>query len=295
MKRAHLFRVAKTNNEVLKLEYDEMPAFYDSFHFHPELQLTAIVASSGTLLVESDMISFEPGDVLLVGPDLPHVFISSNESNRNRQSLSKAISAYFNPMDLGQTFWDAVGMKQLPGVMPGNSKCAKLLGSTRDYAYKKMHQLWETEPDKRLLEYLLLLQQIVLSDDLEVVCETDTLLKSAESNSRINHVISFIASNYQRNLTLSEVADFANLTGTSFCRFFKSRTRKSFSRHLCELRVNHACKLLISSDHDISHIATTSGFNNLSNFNRKFKQIKGLTPSTYKKHASDIRKHSHLP
>ena len=103
---------------------------------------------------------------------------------------------------------------------------------------------------------------------------------------RINRVIAYVKKHFSHEITLEDISKLANLAPTAFCRYFKSRTNKTFSRFLNEVRISFACKLLVEKRLTIVEICHQSGFHYLSNFNRQFKNIIGLTPSTYQKKRS---------
>ncbi len=100
---------------------------------------------------------------------------------------------------------------------------------------------------------------------------------------RIHKVYQFLIQNFHRDVELQEVSDLCNLTPNAFCRFFKSRTQKSFTQFLNELRIGHACKLLQNEVYSVSDVCYECGYNNLTNFNKFFKNITGKTPSEYRK------------
>ena len=100
---------------------------------------------------------------------------------------------------------------------------------------------------------------------------------------RLNKVFQYISDNFQRKITLSEIASVANLSAKAFCRYFKSKTKKTYYNFLLEVRVAHACNLLLEKDMTIYEVCYESGFNNLSNFNRYFKKIMNKTPFEFKK------------
>ena len=99
----------------------------------------------------------------------------------------------------------------------------------------------------------------------------------------MNQILDFTTNRFQHNITLEEVASLANMTTTSFCRYFKKRTRKSYIDFLTEVRIRQACKILQGTNQPVSEVCFHTGFNNLSNFNRKFKRIIGINPTEYRK------------
>ena len=100
---------------------------------------------------------------------------------------------------------------------------------------------------------------------------------------RINVVMNYIMQHYANDIKVEEIASLSNLTVSSFCRYFKSRTQKTFSEFLNEVRILNACKLLVKSDMTITEICYETGYNNISHFNRQFKLITGLTAKAYTK------------
>ena len=100
---------------------------------------------------------------------------------------------------------------------------------------------------------------------------------------RLNDIYNYTMSNFKQKISLEEIASISCLSVNSFCRYFKSQTRKTYSQFLIEIRIGHACKLLIENRLTVSKICVESGFNNFSNFNRYFKIISGLSPLEYKK------------
>jgi AraC-like DNA-binding protein len=107
-------------------------------------------------------------------------------------------------------------------------------------------------------------------------------LQNEVDSARINGVLSYIVQNYQQEIQLSDVAKLANMSESAFSRYFKKRTRRTFSQFITEIRIEHACKLLVQDKMSISAISLESGFNNLSNFNRQFKLLKKTTPLAYR-------------
>ncbi|MBP9602101.1 MAG: helix-turn-helix transcriptional regulator [Lutibacter sp.] len=107
---------------------------------------------------------------------------------------------------------------------------------------------------------------------------------AGDEGKRMSDIFNYTMDNFQKEITLKDVSDIANMTPNAFCRYFKQRTTKTFVNFLIDIRIGNACKLLTkNNDLSITEISYKSGFNNLANFNRKFKAVKGVTPSEYKK------------
>lgn len=135
---------------------------------------------------------------------------------------------------------------------------------------------------ERLINLLTLFN--VLSDLPDLVeLSTEGFMDSINQpdSDRLNKVYEFIMNNFQNEICLNQVAAIAYMSPTSFSRYFKSRTRKSFSEFLIQLRIGYACKLLMKEERTVSQACFESGFQNLSNFNEQFKKINKLTPKKY--------------
>ena len=123
-----------------------------------------------------------------------------------------------------------------------------------------------------------------MSKDLELIAANNMEHpSSAKESERMNSVFHYLIDNFHKPISLDDISARANLSPNAFCRFFKSRTKKTFSQFLIEIRINHACKLLIDTEKSIGNICFECGFNNASHFNRYFKQLNGITPLEYRK------------
>ncbi len=137
---------------------------------------------------------------------------------------------------------------------------------------------------ERFIEILNILNNLAESGDFKTLSAISSANPpSDEESQKVNDVINYILTHYKEQIELQKVADVANYSKAAFCRFFKQRTRKTFSQFLNEIRIANACKLLHNTDLNISQICYESGFNNISNFNRQFKRITGITPMLYLK------------
>lgn len=149
---------------------------------------------------------------------------------------------------------------------------------------KSLHNITQKKGFDRYLLLLKILQKISKDDYLKFVSSTSVpLRKVIENMPKINKVFDFIRDNYQRKITLEEVASLVNMSETAFSRFFKYKTQKTFSRFLIEVRIGNACKLLLQDNFNTAECCYSCGFNNISNFHRHFKSVTGLTPTEYRK------------
>jgi len=149
---------------------------------------------------------------------------------------------------------------------------------------KKVWQVYESSGMERLLALVNALELIAVSEDLSFISSPGYHKpKRLVDGQKINDVFDYLMANFSQEIKLAEIADVAHMSSTAFCRYFKHHTRKTYSRFLNEIRVSHACKLLLEDEQPVSDICLNSGFKNISNFNRQFKKISNLTPSEYQK------------
>ncbi len=261
-----------------------MPHFYDILHKHPEIQITYIEKSHGTLILTDYMDDFEPGDLFIIGPNQPHMFKNDKqfyEGNENLEAFGKSI--FFDQSIFGSTFLN----------LPENSRLKTFLESCNgnfglNKAYSKevsimINDLFEMQGYGKLMKLLEILYHLAGLKPIKYL--TGSTLNNYDNEGegeRMSKILDYTTNHYNENITLKTVASIASMTETSFCRYFKKRTRKSYIDFLSEVRIRQACKLLQSTDTQVAQICFQTGYNNLSNFNRKFKKITGFSPARYR-------------
>jgi AraC-like DNA-binding protein len=155
------------------------------------------------------------------------------------------------------------------------------LGRSNELTHR-LERLHTSRPFEQLTQLLGVLDELATHPAREMLSTTAySKPRRPDDHQRLDKVFSFIMKQYAQPISLDDVAAEANLTPGAFCRFFRLHTRKTYSQLLNEVRIEHACRLLQESPQPVSQIALTCGFTNLSNFNRQFKGITGMTPSHY--------------
>ncbi|GAB3709426.1 AraC family transcriptional regulator [Spirosoma flavus] len=278
-----LFKVPAVDDGTFRVEHDSYPHFYKHLHFHPEIQLTLIQEGEGTLIVGDKIDRFGRNDVLLLGPNLPHVLRSDPEyfaPESVRRSVS--VSVLFRPEHLETTLLQLPETRHLYQLLRESQHGVRLRCTDDHPLIEQFATLTSQRPFDQLLTFLHILDCIAGSSSREVLSVTSfEQPRRPDDHQRLERVFSFILENYQADITLQDVAGIANLTPGGFCRFFRLHTQKTFSRLLNEVRIEHACRHLRESRLSINQIAMHCGYSNLSNFNRQFKDVVGLSPSEY--------------
>ena len=252
------------------------------FHFHPELELTLILEGKGRRLVGRQVSNYDVGDLVLLGPNLPHTWSADEPSTEGE--MSRSIVIQFKEHFAGQEFWQIPEMAAIRNLFQKAQSGVWVKGKTRDLVAEKMAQGIDQTPFRKMLQLVDILQIIAVSEDVELVDhQFTTYLPTNTESERFHKVYTFLLEHYREDISLPTVAGVANLTPTSFCRFFKKITRKTFVDILTEFRLKHACHLLASTEAPIADICFESGFGNISYFNKEFKKSLGQSPMRYRK------------
>lgn len=276
------FKIPKTGENSFYVQIDEVPHFYDRFHLHPELQITLILQSHGSLFVGDGISTFRPGDLFIIGPNIPHALKNDVSFYQNEQLEAKSISIFFSKEAFGELFFRLPELSKINSFLNKAERGLRVLGGRKKIISEKVIDIRNRKGFDRLLLLFSILQDLANHKEMESLSRTSFSSKSNELQSeKISRILQFIMDNYHRPIKLEEAAKVANLSVSAFCRYFKIRTRSTFARFLNEIRVSTACKQLIESEYSISEICYQVGFNNISNFNRQFKIITGFTPSQY--------------
>ncbi|TDQ30330.1 AraC family transcriptional regulator [Tenacibaculum caenipelagi] len=274
------FKIPKTQNIGLIYQEDREQYFYDKLHQHEEIQLCVIVKGEGTLIVGDTINKYISGDVLVIGSNLPHVF----KSDASLIKESFMISLFFTKDSFGSNFFLLDDFLELVPFFEKSITGFKLL-ENRSEVTDLFLSLQNATNLERFIGLLKIMRIIINSKTKELASFIYPKKYTDNEGKRMRDVMDFTINHFNKDIDLYKIAEKANMTPNAFCRYFKQRTNKTYFTFLNELRVENACKLLGSDkSKPISDIAYQCGFNNLSNFNRKFKEVKNMSPSTFRKH-----------
>ena len=275
------FKIPKPQHENLVLQIDEGSHFYAKLHQHEEIQISYIMSGSGKLLVSESINSFGPGDIIVIGGNTPHLF----QSDPQETHQCKMHSLFFTRTSFGKDFFNLYELEALEPFFSSLHTGIKLANHTHN-----LHSIFTELPSMSRLKMLLsLLELLQVFSTSEVETLSGFKYKKAITNNegqKMQTVFDYIFQNFDQDIHLDEVANLCFLTPNAFCRYFKQRTNKTFFQFVIELRIEHACQLLAQQSlMSVNEIAYQSGFKSITHFNRKFKLLKGVTPSSYVKGA----------
>ncbi|MEE1944848.1 AraC family transcriptional regulator [Pedobacter sp. KR3-3] len=285
------FTIPVAHDRTVIVQEDDMPHFYPYLHRHREAQLIWIKEGEGTLIVANNMYAFQKGDVYLLGANQPHLLKSNPVYFEENSGLKiQSLMIFFDPQGKLAPVLALPEMQWLATFMQQHQNGFKVPQAHQAHIVSQMEAVQQAGNTEVMVSFLNLFQSLQqLNNQLEPL-STSILSGFSESEGlRIGHIFNFLMQNYHRNISLEEVAAEAHLTPQAFCRYFKKHTRQTFIAFLNELRINEACKKLTSSQFEnIASVAYTCGFNNITNFNRVFRSVKGQAPKAYFKRLLQI-------
>lgn len=276
-----LMRHVEAANESFKAWKNGHPYTRIPWHYHPEYELTYIHKGKGTFFVGDKMLDYDEDELVLLGPNLPHEWRSEIEAAPD--FFTETYSIHFLYNFLGEKIFSTQEAISINEFLKSATRGIRVTNqATRSYVREKLMELTETKGMGRIINLLQILESIHSSDEKSYICNL-SIVSSFDSiqDHRITQVYEYVLKNFRKEVRISQIARLINMTSTSFCRFFKERTNKSFIKYLNEVRVGYACKLLLEAELNITQIAYESGFGNISNFNKQFKSVKNSTPSEY--------------
>jgi AraC-like DNA-binding protein len=283
--RPQLLKVSTGPRHSFSVRRDLVPYVNNRWHYHPEIELIHFKKGEGTQFIGDSIKRFKSGDIVMVGAHLPHYWrfddLFFEEDTRVQADIRVA---HFCENFWGDQFLHLPENVNIKTVLEKAKRGIQITGKTRQQVAELLERLLHTDGSERI---------IILMEALMIIAECKQLttlssigfkhdLVDAE-NERVNAIYEYSLKNYKRKIQLEEIAAVANISPNSFCRYFKSRTRKTYSQFLIEIRVGQACKLLIENNLSIKQLCYESGFNNFTSFHKYFKMITGKSPLTYQK------------
>ncbi|MEK7256617.1 MAG: AraC family transcriptional regulator, partial [Bacteroidota bacterium] len=253
-------------------------------HNHPEFELNMVLGISGSRIVGDSTERYFDRDLVLLGPYLYHKWDGDEAMQRSGQ-LYRVITIQFG-MDLFNTqLLQKDRFFKIRKLLQDASRGIKFHGKTFDEAMEKMVALTDDRGFANIIEFLQLLDLLSSSSETAFLASegfTPQALKS-ESN-RIQIAYGYILKNFhEQNLKIGDVAAAVNMSNSAFSHFFHKYTNKNFTQFLIDVRIGHACKLLLDTDDNVNQICYRSGFNNVANFNRLFRKYRDCTPVEYRR------------
>ena len=273
------FKIPKPKNEALIYQEDHERIFYDQLHQHQEIQISLIVKGAGSFVVADTINEYQENDILVIGGYVPHVF----KSGSNNGDESVMYSLFFTKNSFGNDFFELSDMASAKDFFKDSEFGMKVL-SKKQKITKQFNKLKYQNKIDRIASLLKIINLISTAETTPLSTFVYKKKYTDGEGKRMNDVFKYAMEKFYEPITLEEIAEKAHMNKNSFCRYFKKRTNKTFFQFLIEIRIENACKLIYSNpDLSISNISEQCGFGTIANFNRKFKEIKGVTPTDYRR------------
>lgn len=274
-----LMRHVETTTESFKAWVNVNPYLHNPWHYHPESELTIIEEGKGMLFVGDNVTTYGKNDLILIGPNLPHEYRSSIKETPDY--FSKSMSVHFRNDFPGNDFYKIPEAKIIHEILEQSRTGIKFNDALAQEKVKnKMNEIFQSKGIERINLLFSILETMAGSSEQEYLSSQSFIDSINEGqDQKMNKIYKYIMANFKEQISIDHLAAEVNMTKTSFCRFFKRRTKKSFVQYVNEIRVGHACKMLYTETYNIAEAAYESGFENISNFNKQFMKIKKKTPS----------------
>jgi len=277
----HLLKVPMKPSQSFSVRQDRKP-FCNRLHYHPEIELVHFDSGSGTQFVGDNIRKFEPGDILLIGANLPHNYkFEDNLSKENHQHVKVV---HFCRDFLGDVFLNLPENKSIKALLEKCKRGVKVVNGNNHQISRLLENTLKAEGGERIIYLIQILLEVANSEKLEQLSSIGfEITQGDEDHDRIQDVYEYSYANFRNKISLEEIAEVAKISPHSFCRFFKSRTKKTYFQFLTEIKIGRACKLLIDAHLSIKQVCFESGFNNFASFHNSFKNITGTSPLVYQK------------
>lgn len=269
-----------TQNDCFTIFTRDKKKFDFPLHNHEDMEINLILDAAGAQRIVGDHIGeLDNCELVCVGPNLNHGWFTHNCTSEN----IKEVTIQFNKDLFDERFLKRNQLVNIRQMFENSKRGIQFLKSTIDNIAPRIMALGKRNGFDSILELLSILHDLSISRDVKLLSDSTFTVEQFNYNSRrIENVFEYMNSNFSQQITLNDVAKIAHMPKASFSRFIKLRTGYSFVDSLNEIRLGHVSRMLIDTSHSISEIAFKCGFNNMANFNRTFKNRKGLTPKAFR-------------
>ena len=280
----HLLKVNKDSVHSFSIRRDTVPYVNNHWHYHSEIEFICFKSGSGTQFIGDSIQRFQAGDVVLIGPFLPHYWrFDDGYFEEGSEACADVSVVHFNENFWGTDFLNLPENKLIKSTLERSKRGIQINGNAKYQIADLFTTLLKDDSPNKII---LLMEALTVAAQ----CRHQQLSSLAFNynfedldKDRINSIYDYSLKNFKNTIKLDEIAAIANVSPNSFCRFFKSRTSKTYTQFINEIRIGNACKLLIENQINVKQVCFESGFNNFASFHKFFKAITGKSPLIYQK------------
>ncbi len=272
--KAFLERIESPIIKAFSFELDE---FEFNWHYHPEYELTLITQGHGMRMIGDHYTHFFTHDLVLLGPNIPHTWISELVKEKK---VSATVIQFSERLIKNFKEWEE--FQPIIQLLHKSSQGIYFPINDSDFVIKEMNEIvYQTDVEK-IISVLALLNKLSSKENYHLASSYYSPKMNIENESRINKVVNHIQKHFHQKIILEQAAELSGLTISAFCKFFKKTTGRTFSDYVNDYRIGKACILLIETDKTIQQIALETGYENATYFNRVFLKKKECTPKQFR-------------
>jgi AraC-like DNA-binding protein len=258
-------------------------AVFTTWHCHPEFELCLITKGGGKRMVGDNIDIFEENDLVLIGPDTPHEYICDPQYfDQSGNFYGEGIVIQFVADFLGDTFFSIPEHQRLHEFIFKSGRGYAFQGESKEKIVSIMMKMQQMNNSERLYSLFSIFKIFMNTNEYRFLSSPVFSQPFGQHEAvPMQKALQYIMQNYRKDISIKDLLAYTNMSNTAFYTAFKNAYRMTFKEYLLSIRVGYACRLLTYPTQKISQIAYESGFENISNFNRQFKRIKGITPSDF--------------
>lgn len=248
-------------------------------HYHSDYELNLVMGTSGKRIVGDSVENFTEGDLVLIGPGVPHAWKAPTYDSTHVITIQFHEEMY-NSFLLSKRVFEPI--KEL---LFRSKRGIVFSGATFEMVKKKIIELSSKRGFATALDFYGILYDLSIAEGQRLLTSStydSSLLVRQSKSRRIEKICKYIDENYGKDITLKEIAELVNMSESAASHFFKKRTSRSFITYLTDVRIGNASRMLAETTMNISTIAYECGFSNMANFNRTFKKYRNQTPTEYR-------------
>lgn len=271
----------------LKARFYDYKCFTYPWHFHSEFEIIYIEKGYGQGMIGDGMTDFSDQSLFLLGPNLPHYVENPPEYTQQEELRVNGVIIQFEKDFMQYAFSHYSQFQAINHLLEASQRGLLFTLTAHPDIPEILKQIPAQRGASQMIEFLQLLDALTrLSSYKQISSPVYHPMPSRFNGRKIEKVMAFLNKHYTQNLRLEDVASYAAMNPTAFCRFFKANTGKTYKQHLMDMRIGYACKLLLNARWNITEISLECGFESIPHFNRCFKKHMGMNPTTYRKKIS---------
>ena len=279
-----LLKVSNDNVHSFNLRRDLAPNINNRWHYHAEIEFIYFKKGTGTQFVGDHISRFQSGDVVIIGPYLPHYWrFDDCHFDQPEKTATDVRVVHFEENFWGKDFIQLPENKLIKAVLEQSKRGIKVQGRAKQQIAAIFDAMLD---DNKMNKIILLMEALTLATSCrheQLSSIVFTRAAEDQDNDRIDAIYKYSLKNFRSPIKLEEIAAVAHISPSAFCRFFKTKTRKTYTWFVNEIKVGHACKLLIENRMNVKQVCYECGFNNSASFHKFFKKVTGKSPVQYQR------------